>query len=339
MNDMTPNELVTIDQANALTVFTTPGHIDPILAKVRAAIDAFKPDTSTASGRKAIASIAYKVAQSKTYLDAEGKKLADQQKEIPKKIDATRKAIRDTLDKWKDEVRKPLTDWETAEDNRVASHKAAIAHIEACGNGMIGNEPQPFGVLFRELESKIVVGAQFEEFEAEAHRAKEQALAKLKAAFAEHEKREAEAAELARLRAEAASREQADREARIAKEAADRARKEAEDRAAADKKASEDAARREREAAERRELELKLQAEQAERRAAEAEAKAKREAESKAAAEAAELARREADKKHRANINRAALAALVDGGIDEQMARRVVLMIVMKKVPHVSINY
>lgn len=339
MNDITPNELVTIDPANALTVFTTPGHVDPILAKVRAAIDAFKPDTSTATGRKAIASIAYKVAQSKTYLDAEGKKLADQQKEIPKKIDATRKTIRDTLDKWKDEVRKPLTDWETAEDNRVASHKAAIAHIEACGNGMIGGEPQPFGVLFRELESKVVVGAQFEEFEADAHRAKEAALAKLKAAFAEHEKREAEAAELARLRAEAAAREQADREARIAQEAAGRARMEAEAKAAAEKKAADDAARRDREAAERRELELKLQAEQAERRAAEAEAKAKRDAESKAAAEAAEIARREADKEHRATINRAALAALVDAGIDEATAKRVVEMIATKKVPHVSISY
>lgn len=338
MNDMTPNELVTIDPVNALTVFTTPGHVDPILAKVRAAIDAFKPDTSTASGRKAIASIAYKVAQSKTYLDAEGKKLADQQKEIPKKIDATRKTIRDTLDKWKDEVRQPLTDWEAAEDNRVASHKAAIAHIEACGNGMIGGEPQPFGVLFSELES-VVVGAQFEEFEAEAHRAKEAALAKLRTARADHEKREAEAAELARLRAEATAREQADREARIAQEAAGRARMEAEAKAAAEKKAADDAVRREREAADRRELELKLQAEQAERRAAEAEAKAKRDAEAKAAAEAAEIARREADMEHRATINRAALSALVDAGIDEPTAKRVVEMIATKKVPNVSIRY
>lgn len=338
MNDMT-TELVTINPADALTVFTTPNAIDPLLYKVRAAIDAFQPDTSTAKGREAIASIAYKVARAKTYIDGEGKKLADVQKEIPKKIDATRKTIRDTLDAWKDEVRAPLTAWEKAEDDRISYHKSLIAHIEACGNGMIGGELQPFGVLFRELEEKIVVGPSFEEFEADAHRAKDGALAKLKVAFAEHQKREKEAEELARLRAEAAAREQADREAKIAAEAADRSRKEAEAKAAAEKKAAEDAARREREASERRELELKLAAEQAERRAADAEAKAKRDADAKAAAEAAETSRREADKAHRTKVNNAAVSAMVESGVGQETAKRVVEMIARKQIPHVSISY
>lgn len=338
MNDMTPNELVTIDPANALTVFTTPGHVDPILAKVRAAIDAFKPDTSTATGRKAIASIAYKVAQSKTYLDAEGKKLADQQKEIPKKIDATRKAIRDTLDAWKDEVRAPLTAWEKAEDDRTAGHKERLDafRIWETESSDIGSNAIRTAIDNAEA---IEIDASWEEFAAEAAVAKDRALTAMRTALASAEKREAEAAELARLRAEASAREQADREARIAQEAAGRARMEAEAKAAAEKKAADDAVRREREAADRRELELKLQAEQAERRAAEAEAKAKRDAEAKAAAEAAEIARREADKEHRAAINRAALSALVDAGIDEPTAKRVVEMIATKKVPHVHISY
>lgn len=338
MNDMTPNELVTIDPVNALTVFTTPGHVDPILAKVRAAIDAFKPDTSTASGRKAIASIAYKVAQSKTYLDAEGKKLADQQKEIPKKIDATRKAIRETLDAWKDEVRAPLTAWEKAEDDRIAGHKERLEafRIWETECGCLGLKDIRSAIGYAEA---IKIDETWDEFAAEAAAAKDRALSALRSAMSVVEKREAEAAELAHLRAEAAAREQADREARIAQEAADLARKDAEAKAEAEKKAADDAARREREAAERRELELKLQAEQAERRAAEAEAKAKRDAEAKAAAEAAEVARREADKEHRATVNRAALSALVDAGIDEPTAKRVVEIIATKKVPHVSISY
>lgn len=336
MNDMT-TELVTINPADALTIFTTPNAMDPLLAKVRAAIDAFEPDTSTARGREAIASIAYKVARAKTYIDGEGKKLADVQKEIPKKIDATRKAIRDTLDAWKDEVRAPLTAWEKAEDARIAGHKQRLeAFVWRTDSGDIGSSAIRTAI---ENTEAIEIGPSWEEFAAEAAVAKDHALTAMRSALAAAEKREAEAAELSRLRAEAAAREQADREAKIAAEAADRARKEAEAKAAAEKKAAEDAAQREKAAAERRELELKLAAEQAERRAADAEAKAKRDAEAKAAAEAAEVARREADKAHRATINRAALSALVDAGIDDQTAKRVVEMIATKKVPHVHISY
>src|SRR5690606_34102970 len=114
MTEVLDRELVTIEPKNALAVFTEEKAIDPILARVRKEIDAFIPDITTASGRKAVASMAFKVAKSKTYLDGVGKKLVDEYKEIPKKIDATRKRVRDTLDEWKDEVRKPLTDWEDA---------------------------------------------------------------------------------------------------------------------------------------------------------------------------------------------------------------------------------
>lgn len=338
MNDITTTDLVSIDPADALTVFTTPGHIDPILAKVRAAIDSFKADTSTAAGRKAIASIAYKVAQSKTYLDAEGKKLADQQKEIPKKIDATRKAIRDTLDAWKDEVRAPLTAWEKAEEDRIAGHKERLEafRIWETECGCLGLPEIRLAIGYAEA---IKIDASWDEFAADAAAAKDRALSAMRSALATAEKREAEAAELARLRAEAAAREQADREARIAQEAAERARLEAEAKAAAEKTAADDAARREREATERRELELKLQAERAERRAAEAEAKAKKDAADRAAAEAAAAAKREADKAHRAKINRTALADFISGGLSEEAAKLAVELIAAKKVAHVYISY
>jgi hypothetical protein len=49
-------------------------------------------------GREAIASMEYKVARSKTALDDGGKKLVADLKQIPKKIDAERKRVRDPLD-------------------------------------------------------------------------------------------------------------------------------------------------------------------------------------------------------------------------------------------------
>lgn len=338
MNDMTPNELVAIEPANALTVFTTPNAIDPLLDRVRQEIDGFSADVTTDKGRKAIASMAYRVARAKTYLDDAGKALADQQKEIPKKIDACRKRIRDTLDKWRDEVRAPLTEWEEAEKTRIAEHKASIdiliglANVDGCDAATIKRR-------LSQAEGFPITEEACEEFLSDYAAEKDAAIASLKRSLELREKHEAEQAELARLRAAEEQRKRQEHEARIAAEAAERAKREAEARAEAERKAAEDAARREREAAERRELELKLQAEAAERRAAEAEAKARREAEEKVKREAAEAERREQDKAHRSKINKAARDALMAGGLDQEAAEKAVTLIAQRSVPHVSIAY
>lgn len=342
MNDMTTTtatDLVAIPEDRALIVFTQDGAIDPLLQRIRAELDAFKADISTASGRKAVASMAYKVAQSKSRIDDAGKKLVAQQKEIPNKIDATRKRVRDTLDKWRDEVRKPLTDWEAEEDERIERIKSSMSELQ----GVIDDQSDRPAEIIRErlgeVERETITEQFYAEFTGAAAELKDKAIAALRAALERAQKREAEQVELARLRAAEAERKQKERDEQIAREAAERARRETEAKAVAERKAAEDATRREREAAERRELELKLQAEQAERRAAEAEAKAKREAEQKATAEKAEAARREADKAHRATINKAALDALVADGIAEDTAKAVITLIAKKGVPHVSINY
>ncbi|MEG0861812.1 MAG: hypothetical protein RSG79_19630, partial [Pseudomonas sp.] len=114
----------------ALQVYQVINGLDPYLKKIRDEIDAFVPDITTRKGREAIASIAYKVARSKTALDNVGKDLVADLKEIPKKIDAERKRMRDTLDAWQEEVRQPLNKWQAAEDARVDRHNTAIAHIK-----------------------------------------------------------------------------------------------------------------------------------------------------------------------------------------------------------------
>ena len=360
-------ELMEISSSNALDVFVAPKGLDPWLEKIATEARSIVPDVSTKKGRDAIASMAFKVAKSKTALDAVGKELVDKLKEQPKLVDAERKRMRDYLDALKDEVRKPLTDWEAAEERRVENHKRAIAHLEAIGNGLINGEPQSFGLLFAELDL-IKVDASFQEFEAEAHRVKEAATNKLKAAFDSHRRMEAEKAELAHLRAEAEARARQDREEQIARDAAEKAMREAEAAAAREKEQAEAKAKADREAAERRELELKLAAEQAERQklaaeqaqkdaeaarikaeqdakaqaeqaARDTEARIKREAEQKAAAEAAELAKREADKKHRAKVNNEAAAPFVGIGFTEKQAQDIIKLIVSGKVPHVKIQY
>ncbi|PJI51709.1 hypothetical protein CTI14_54980, partial [Methylobacterium radiotolerans] len=60
---------------------------------------------SSGSGCAPIASLAFKVRKVKTALDGIGKDQVDRLKEIPKKIDAERKRMRETLDALADEVR------------------------------------------------------------------------------------------------------------------------------------------------------------------------------------------------------------------------------------------
>ncbi|MBD9417627.1 hypothetical protein IB259_00135 [Achromobacter sp. ACM04] len=350
----------------ALQVYSKPGGLDPWLDKIRAEVSGHVPDLKTKKGRDAIASRAHKVGKAKVALDDIGKELVAKLKDVPKKIDAERKRMRDLLDALKEEVRAPLTAWEQAEDDRVQRHKDAIEGIVA----LVVDSGEPAESIRAALTAveAVAIGPQWEEFEPEAARTKDKALTNLRDRLAAREKHDADQAELARLRAETAAREQKDREERIAREAAEKAQREADAAAQAEREA---AIRREQEAkaaAERRELELKLQAEQAEKAAAQAkadkiaaeqraeqerlaaierekqaveaarQAEIKRQADAKAAEEA-ETRRREEDKAHKASINRAALDAFVAGGMPEECAKQAVTLIAKGLIPNIRITY
>lgn len=337
-------DLVTIPAETALEVYTADKGLDPYLAKIKQETDGFIPDTSTKKGRDAIASMAYKVSQSKTYLDKTGKELVDKLKEQPKLVDAERKRMRDYLDELRDSVRKPLTEWEEAEESRIANHKRRIAEIELrleCAD-----------LDSAELQSNIdwltgmLIDGSFEEFELEATKAKQKSLDALSAALVKRQAYEAEQAELARLREEAAAREQKEREERIAREAAEAERIKAAQIAEAERDA---VAKREAEAkaaAERRELELKIEAERAQREAIEAQQRAARAAqaerdkiEAEKAQAAAELKAREKDKEHKKTINNKAVADFMAGGLTEECAKKAVTLIARRSISNVTISY
>ena len=340
----------------ALQVFQAANGLDPYLQQIRAEIDAFVPDVSTKKGRDAIASIAHKVARSKTALDNVGKELVAELKEIPKKIDAERKRMRDTLDAWKDEVRAPLNEWEQAEADRVKKHQDCVEWLRDSATVFAEDSSEDIQLRIDQVEA-VEVGASLEEFEAEAHRVKSSTLATLRGALTARQKHEAELAAIAKFQAEQAQREQQEREARIAKEAAEQAQREAEQRAQAERDA---AAKREADAkaaAERRELELKLQAEQAERekleaqqRAEQAERDAAERAERAAAAERqrqadeqarieAEAKAREADITHKTAVLTSIKESFMGAGVTEEQAKAIINMIRKGEVPSVSITY
>jgi hypothetical protein len=335
----TSTELVSIPKADALTVFTTPEQIDPILARIRQEIDAFVPDISSKRGRDNVASMAYRVARSKTYLDGVGKELVDELKDVPKKIDASRKRIRETLDAWQKEVRRPLTEWEDAEEARVNRIKGILAELQAVIDDKVERPALIIRERLAEVKAEAITEERFGEYTGAAAELKDKAIAALEVQIATAEKREADAAELARLRAEAEVRAQAEREAKAKQDAEDRERRAAEAAAAAERAKAEAAAKAAAEAAERKEREHKAAIEAAERKAVEAAARAKAEVEAGIAREAAEKAKREADREHRATINRAALAAFVEAGIAEDVGKQVVTLIAAANIPHVTINY
>ena len=343
-------------KAKALEVYQIEGGLDPYVQKIRDEVMGHVPDLSTKKGRDAIASLAYKVRKSKTALDSLGKQLVDELKEVPKKIDAERKRMRDALDELADEVRKPLTDWEEAEENRVNAHKAGLDwfRLRADENRDLGSDE--LKATLDEVHARIV-DESWQEYEAEAHRIKARTIDSLTAALAAREKYEAEQKELGELRRLQAEREQKEREEQIAKEAEERARREAEEKAAAERL---EAARREaaiKAAAEKAERD-RLEAIEAQKRAEER-AELERRAAAKRAEEAAEAARlaeikrqndeadriererqaRESDRKHKANVNNAAMVAFVAGGMSEDCAKQAVTLIAKGSIPAVRIEY
>lgn len=339
------NELIVIPKETALDVFTKPGSIDPYLEQIRAAVTGIVPDLSTKKGRDAIASLAYKVAKSKTYLDGEGKRLVDEYKEVPKKIDATRKQARDFLDQLKDEVRKPLTDWENAEKARVDGLKQRLAFFEAICQGL---EDLPSCEIRDRMEqvTSAEMGETWQEFASYAEQAKMGAERTLAAAFQKRQQYEAEQEELSRLRREAEERAQRDREEQIRREAAEQAQREAEARQQAERDEAERKVREAEEATHRAEQERLRQQQESERQIREAEERAERAAEQERQRIADEQRReeeaaraRESDREHRKAINTAALEAFIAEGIDKETAIQVITLIAQRKIPAISIAY
>lgn len=353
----TSGELITVpDKDSALAVFSTVEGIEPILSMVRKRIDAFVPDMTTKKGRDAIKSMAARVAKSKTALDDVGKALVADLKELPKRIDNTRKHMRDTLDAWRDEIREPVTAFEAAEEARIEKHTAAIVGIGALASNIDGVSSEKLRESLAAVEA-IEIGDACEEFADDYRSAVDRARNALTPAIANAEKREAEALELAELRRQAAERAEKDRIEQAARDAAERAKADAERLAAmevekikaqaeaakeaaerATKAAADEAARKEREAKEAADR-AALALEDASRKAAQAEADARAKIERERQAEIVATAAREANTKHRAKINNAAVAALVVGGLSEDAAKMAVTMIAKQMIPHVSISY
>ncbi|MCU8817800.1 coiled-coil domain-containing protein [Klebsiella quasipneumoniae] len=318
-------DLVVIEKKNAMAVFTNNDQLDPLIEAIEKEARSLVPDVTTKKGRDAIASMAHKVARSKTYIDNAGKDLVAELKALPKQIDESRRVVRERLDALKDEVRRPLTEWE-AEQERIKAEEAMLAlHVEA----LAMNEDfdrQLAARIESDHEMAILMNDAFDreqaEKKAEAERqriAREEEIKRLA-----EEKAKREAAEQAQREIDAAAARE--REAILAKERAEREQREAAERAEREKQAAVEAERRK---AQEEANRVRREAEQREQARL---AYEKRKAD--------EQARREADVKHRKAVGTEIVKALLaNTSLTRDQAIEVLTAVKDGRIPHTGISY
>lgn len=296
------NELIQIEEATALEVFSSQGGLDPLLDQARDVVRDFEHDLSTATSRKRTASLAMKVRRLKTRLDGMGKDLTADWAKKKKAVDTNRKAMRDELDVLAKEARQPLDEWE-AEQARIEEEKRLKEEQEALAE-MVEADHEMALLMNNEFDRQAEDERQRleDERKAEEERIRQEATEKAEAE-AEAERNRLENERLAAVERERRAEEQRQNEERRRIEAEENAAREAE------------------EAAEQARLdEIERQRKEEERKAA-------------------EQAAREADIEHRKTHNRAAHAALVAEGLSQDDALIVIKAIIGGRVPHVGITY
>ena len=351
---------------NPVEVFSKPEGIEDVLSRLEREVRAIPTDPTTEAGRDAIKSLAYKVSRSKTALDQAGKDVQADAKRVVDVVNAGRREIVARLDALRDEVRKPVNDYEAREKARVDDLRGRIADIQQLSAKVEGAPLDVLRQYLADLEPQRT--HDFQEFQSQADFEITRTEQVIRAAITLAEKAEADRVEAERLEAIAAEeerkrieQERIAREKRIAEEAAEQARIAAERKAENDRIEAERAVQAERDRMQRevelaaqreREAEQRLKDEQA--RAEQAKIAAEKKAEEdrlaaiereRARVEAERLAeerarkKREADLEHKRCINRTAVAALVEGGLTTEQAETVIKLIASGHVPAVSISY
>lgn len=327
------NELVVIEEENALAVLSKADGVDRLIEDVRERVMSLDGGSlKTVTGRKNIRSNAFKATKAKTAINEQHiQPLIDKvTKKIQPDLD-TIQALKDNrkrLNTGLDQVRKDVNAEVQAIDDEIKrkeEEKAAAEEAKRIAAEI--EQSHEVAILMNEKHDREALERIEEEHRIEAERQK---------------KLEAE-----RIASEEEIRKQAAAEAELkAKEEAERIEREKQQaiEAAAE-------AERQRIAAEER---AKLEAELAEKRRIEAEAKAKRDSEAAAErARLAEIARQEAekeaeavaeagraaDKENRRKVNNSILDALVAAGIPEDHAKLAVMAIAKGSVPHLEIKY
>lgn len=262
-------------------------------------------DPTTKEGCIQIKTMAKKISTLRNLIEEKGKEIAAELKAKPKLIDATRKEVKDTLDKLKEDVLKPIVDIEKRQEQI-----AEIDNIpaQAMLYDSVGIEEQ-----IAKLSDLREKGADYwqESFE-DASKSISDSMRQLNEFLLAARKKEAEQKELEELRAQKEAAQRIIQEQELAKaraEAAEKARKEAEE--AANKRIQE-----------------------AEQKLKEAESKIQ-----KPNYTQSNVSNKLVSRETKTQIKEALIESCFSKNIllDEEAARAIVIAIIENKIPHVGI--
>lgn len=281
------DQTVATESTGALALYTSRATIEDFLQNVRQEVESHVPDISTEKGRKAIASLAYKVSQTKSAADKKRLELTAGLRAEVDKINELGGVVTKELEKIRDQARRPLTEWEEKEEKRVDACKEAIAILKDKLTSTADLGEFTLNASLQHATTMVIEMPAFADFLDEARAAQTAAIEHLTRQIATAKQLAEQAAELARMREVQAENERKEQE-RLAKEAAENAERERQ-------------AQAERDRIEQERLQKEREEAEAERIRVAAET-ARKEAEEKA-----ERERKEADEKREAE-HKAALA-------------------------------
>ena len=297
---------------NAPEVYKKDG-LNPYIQFIRDQVSGEAPDLSSKKGRDRIASLAAQVSRSKSAIEKPGRDYLKHLKSLPKVVETELREFVNACDALRDETRKPLSEWEDAETDRVDRHKLRIEHIKsyldechlAMSTLLINN-------YIHELEELRRKEAEREQKERDDRIAREAVESARKAAEAETQRQREE--DQRKANEEKLAAERREMQLKLEAENAEKRRLEAEQRHLDDLKAAE--------------LRAKQEAEN-ERKAIEAQQAAEKAAADKLAA----------NKAHRTKINREILSFLKNAGLTEDQAKTVITLAAKFKAGRLTIDY
>lgn len=366
--------VATIPKEQALVAFTDPTAFEALFKRVEDEVAKHVPDLTTLAGRKAIASVAFRVSKTKTALVALADELTADARKTVSAVVQTRQEMEKRLDELRDQTRRPLTEWENAEKAREERIGMVFSVFRRAQSEAHAHKSDEYAVVIDKIENIEVSKDHFGDHYDIALSLKDSTLSALREGYARAVVAEENARELDRLRAEAADRANREAEEKAQREADEQHQRdaEAEEKRIADEQAQAEADRQARDdqirEAARQEVERQA-LEAAEKERAEAQAKldaatlqreaAERESEELRAREVererlAEETRKEEEKRlkdraHRTSVMTAAKLAIISAtttgnedlepGRIEAIAITIVRAIVAGEIPAITLAF
>lgn len=123
------NMLVAFKDVQPVDVLQSEEKREELYALIRKEIAAQTPDLTTQAGRDRVKSFAYKITRTRTALDAAGKAATADMRKAIEEVNALRNAATTALQALEAEARRPLTEWEEAEEAKAQKRREILDDI------------------------------------------------------------------------------------------------------------------------------------------------------------------------------------------------------------------